>query len=141
MPNAAFVTLSFATIASLLAGLLSAARQLAFKLRARRVQGQVTSEWRYRRYGRERRYYRVEFTLSTGQRAELRSAWSSSPSSAPKVGQQVVVLVNEQPGQAPKARIGSWAELWMGSALLLALGAIGSLALVFVGGPISRGGL
>ncbi len=141
MDIAALITLCLAAFAALAAGLVSICRQLAFLLGARRAQARVASEWRYRRYGRERRYYRVEFTLSTGQRAELRSAWSSSPSSAPKVGQQVVVLVNEQPGQAPKARIGSWAELWLGSALLLALGGIGTLALVFVGGPISRGGL
>lgn len=140
MLNAALIALSLAALAASLAGLVSAARQLAFVLRARKIPGRVIKEWRYRRYGRAMRYYRVEFALSTGQRAELRSAWSGSASSGPKVGQQVAVLVSERPGQAPKARIGSWLELWLGSALWLGLGAIGALALVLVQAWSAGGG-
>jgi len=129
----AIIALFLATLAVLLAGIVSAIRQLSFVLRARRVQGRVTSEWHYRMYGRSLRHYRVEFNLSTGQRAELRSSVARS-SSRPQVGQVVPVLIMERAGQGPKAKIDTWIELWFFAAVLLFIGAIGTLAVAFSGG-------
>nr|WP_295078732.1 hypothetical protein [uncultured Roseateles sp.] len=115
-------------------GLLSAARQLAFVWRAKRVQGRVVNEWHYRRYGRSMRYYRVEFTLATGQRAELRSSVAIASSSSPALEQVVPVLLVERSGQGPKAEIGTWPELWLSSCLLLLLGGVGLLSVALAGG-------
>ncbi|MEJ6005734.1 hypothetical protein WG899_09260 [Paucibacter sp. AS339] len=120
--------LAFAVLLVLLSGLLSALRQLFFLRCAYLVRGAVIGEWRYLRFGRVMRYYRVEFQLANGQRAELRSRVTSFIS-GPKLGQWVPVLNVERPGQGPRAKIGTWAELWFSSALLLAVGGLGALFL------------
>jgi len=132
--HAVLISLALLALSVLLAGLLSAARQLAFVRRAKSVQGRVVSEWRYRRYGRSMRYYRVEFTLATGQRVELRSAVAIASSSSPALEQVVPVLLVELAGHGPKAKIGTWPELWLSSYLLLALGSIGLLSVTFAAG-------
>jgi len=132
--HAVLISLALLALSVLLTGLLSAARQLAFVGRAKRVQGRVVSEWRYRRYGRSMRYYRVEFTLATGQRVDLRSAVAGSSSSGPKLKQVVPVLLLEQSGHGPKAKIGTWPELWLPSCLLLFLGSVGLLSVLLAGG-------
>ncbi|MFY7864432.1 hypothetical protein [Roseateles sp.] len=130
LAKASILILAFVVLLALLAGLLSALRQLFFLRRSCAVRGTVIGEWRYLRFGRVMRYYRVEFQLANGQRAELRSQVTSS-SSGPKLGQWVPVLIFERPGQGPRAKIGTWAELWFSSALLLATGGLGVLFLIF----------
>lgn len=134
MAHGLIISLALLALSVLLAGLLASAAQLAFVWRAKRVQGRVVSEWRYRRYGRSMRYYRVEFTLATGQRAELRSAVAISSSSPPALEQTVPVLLVERAGQGPKAKIGTWMALWLPSCLLLSLGGIGLLSVALAGG-------
>ncbi|MBY0234557.1 MAG: hypothetical protein K2W93_06215 [Burkholderiaceae bacterium] len=134
MAHAVLISLALLALSVLLAGLLSAARQLAFVWRAKSVQGRVVSEWRYRRYGRSMRYYRVEFTLATGQRVDVRSAVAIASSSPPALEQVVPVLLVEQAGQGPKAKIGTWIELWLPTSLLLLLGGIGLLSLALAAG-------
>jgi len=132
--HALLTSLALLALSVLLVGLLSAARQLAFVWRAKRVPGRVVSEWRYRRYGRSMRYYRVEFALATGQLVDLRSAVAIASSSPPALEQVVPVLLVERAGHGPKAKIGTWTELWLSSCLLLLLGGIGLLSVALAGG-------
>ncbi len=115
-------------IAVLPAALAAGLQQLVFVQRARRVEGRVVSERCYRMFGRTRRYYRVEFELSTGQRVQLRSTVTSSSKTSPALGQAVPVLRIERASHPPRAKIETWLELWFSSALLLFIGSIGFLA-------------
>ena len=108
------------------AGLATAGRQILFLTQSYRVQGSVVKEWRYRIYGRAQRYYRVEFQLRNGQRAELRG------SGARALGEAVPVLVRERSGRDPKAQIATWTQLWLPSLLLMAMGSVSTLMLVSV---------
>ena len=119
------------SIAVLPAALAAVLQQLVFVHRARKVEGRVVSERCYRMFGRNRRYYRVEFELSTGQRAQLRSSVATSSKTSPQLGQAVPVLLIERTGRQAKAKIGTWLELWFSSALLLFIGSIGFLAVAF----------
>jgi hypothetical protein len=130
--SAAISILLLAALAALLVGAIHAGRRLVFLLNAKRVHGRVIREWRYRMYGRAKRYYRVEFMLSTGQRAELRSSVASS-SNRPKVGEVVPVLVLEQSGRSPKAKIDTWPELWFTPAVLLSIGVVGAISAAWAG--------
>lgn len=135
MASIAAIVLSIAALAVLLGGIASMAGQVAFITRSYRVQGIVTSEWCYRMYGRAMRYYRVEFHLSNGQRAELRSSVASSRF-RPKVGELVPVLISERAGQSYKAKIGTFSELWFSSALLLFIGVGGAMFTAFVASAV-----
>ncbi len=125
-------TIAFAVLAlaTLLWGCVSHCRQLAFLRDARRVQGRVVNEWRLRMYGNGMRYYRVEVTLSTGQRVQLRSTFASS-ASTPTVGATVPVFLVERVGQGPRAKIGTWTELWLSSTVLLFIGSMGVVTTAF----------
>lgn len=114
--------LATVSLIALVSGLVSVARQYAFAAQAYRVQGQVTNESCFRIYGRNQRYYRVEFQLRNGQHAALRGSGSR-----PAVGQAVPVLVREREDRDPKARIDAWTERWLPSAVLLFVGTLGSL--------------
>jgi len=82
----AFSALALALLASVAGGIALTARQRAFLRQSYRVQGKVISEWQYRHHGHLQRYYRVEFHLRNGQRAELRGqGWR------PAVGSPMVV--------------------------------------------------
>ena len=107
----------------LLAGVVSAVKQVLFLRRAKEVQGRAISEWRFRSTGNTMRYYRVEFVLSTGQRVQMRSGGATARM-RPRVGQSVAVFVREVAGQGPKAQIGTWQELWFVPVCLLFMGAI-----------------
>jgi hypothetical protein len=133
MERTIIFVLSLAVLAALLGGIASAAKQVTFILCSYRVQGTVTSEWRYRMYGRAMRYYRVEFNLANGQSARLLSSAANSLLQ-PKVGQFVPVLVMERTGQGPKAKIGTGSELWFSSAVLLFIGVMGVMSIVFMSG-------
>lgn len=119
----------------LLIGAWSTGKQWWFVLRARKVNGRVVSEWRYRQYGTHMRTYRVEVTVSTGQRITLRSAGARA-SFGPKVGALVPVLLLEQTGHGPKARIASWIELWLLPATLLGLGGMTTIFVVFAAAQV-----
>lgn len=134
LAQASFLVLVLLVLLALLAGLLSALRQVFFLRRSYAVRGTVIGEWRYLRFGRAMRYYRVEFHLANGQRAELRSRLASSRFS-PKLGQWVPVLIVERAERGPRAKIGTWAELWFSPALYLSIGALGALFLLLSGGP------
>jgi hypothetical protein len=121
----ALVILDTAAASVLLAGIVVAAKQAAFLRASYCVNGRVVSEWRYRMRGRNRRYYRVQFNLSNGQSAELRSAVAGS-SNSPRIGDTVSVRVREIDGKV-NARIGTWVELWFESLVLLWIGGGGSL--------------
>lgn len=121
-----FVTFSLFALASLAGGLIVTARQFAFLKKSYRVQGTVISEWWYSRYT-VKRFYRVEFHLRNGQRAELRGSGSRPPIGAPKG-----VLVREAPGQDPKAQIDDWFELWYAPVVLLGMGGMCLLALAML---------
>jgi hypothetical protein len=114
------------------AGLATGARQVVFLAQAYRVQGTVIKEWRYRIYGRWQRYYRVEFRLRNGQRAELRG------SGACALGEAVPVMVRERSGHDPKAQIATWSQLWLPSIPLLANGSIATLTLISMMGILWR---
>ncbi len=128
--SVAFGVLAFAAAASLIGGLVLAAQQFLFIAKSYRVLGRVTGEWNYRTGGHRMRYYRVEFCLSNGQLAQLRSS-VTRPSRHPKVGQAIPVLVREGAGNL-KARIGTIMELWFAVFVLLFIGGIGSLVLWLV---------
>ena len=132
MSTLAIGILLLVSIAVLPAGLAAAIQQLVFVQRARRVEGRVVSERRYRMFGRTRRYYRVEFELSTGQRVQLRSSVATSSRNSPQLGQAVPVLLIERTGRQAQAKIGSWLELWFSSTLLLFIGSIGSIGFLAV---------
>lgn len=122
----AFSVLGLTLLATLAGGIALTARQFAFLKQSYRVEGNVISESRYRHHGRMQRYYRVEFHLRNGQRAELRgSGWRP-------LGEPVSVLVREAPGQDPKAQIDDWSELWFAPAIMLGLGIMGSLLLAVI---------
>jgi hypothetical protein len=124
----ATVVLSSAVALVLLAGVVVAAKQAAFLRASYPVKAQVVSEWRYRLYGRNRRYYRVQFNLPNGQIAGLRSKVTGS-SDTPCIGDTVPVQVREIDGKI-RAKIDTWRELWFESFVLLFLGGLGS-AIVF----------
>lgn len=127
----AFSIFALAAVAMLGGGIVLTVKQFAFLARAYRVQGTVISEWRYRHYGIvAQRYYRVQFELRNGQRAELRGSGMQ-----PSVGEQQAVLVLERSGRGPKAQIDAWSELWSVPAMMLSLGAAFALqvALMFSG--------
>jgi hypothetical protein len=126
----AFGVLALAAAASLIGGLVLAARQFLFIAKSYRVLGRVSGEWNYRTEGHQMRYYRVEFCLSNGQLAQLRSS-VTSPSRHPKVGQEVPVLIREEAGNV-KARIGTMMELWFVVLVLLIMGGTVSLVLWLV---------
>jgi len=120
----AFWVFGLVVMASITGGLTLVARQLRFIWQSYRVQGRVINEWEYRVYGRRQRYYRVEFRLRNGQRAELRGAGQR-----PTIGSPMDVLVREAPGRDPKAQIDAWFELWFIPAVSLGLGLMGLIAL------------
>lgn len=117
-------TLAFSVvaIATLMGGCVTLCRQLAFLRGAKKVHGRVVNEWRLRMYGNGMRYYRVEVMLSTGQSIQLRSTFASSTSN-PALGATVPVFLVERVGHGPKAKIGTWTELWLSSCILLFIGA------------------
>jgi hypothetical protein len=126
----AFGILAFAAAASLIGALVLAAQQFLFIAKSYRVVGRVAGDWNYRMEGHRMRYYRVEFCLSNGQLAQLRSS-VTSPSRHPKVGQAIPVLVREEAGSV-KARIGTMMELWFAVSVLLFMGGSSSLVLWLV---------
>jgi hypothetical protein len=126
----AMVVLSSVIGLILLAGVVVATKQAAFLRASYTVKGRVVSDWRYRMYGRNRRYYRVQFELSNGQSAELRSKVTGS-SDTPRIGETVPVRVREIDGKV-SAKIETWLELWFESFVLLFLGGLGSVILFAV---------
>ncbi|MFG6428817.1 DUF3592 domain-containing protein [Roseateles sp. LYH14W] len=122
----AISVLTLALLAMLAGGIALTVRQFAFVAQAYRVQGTVVSEWHYELRGRQR-FYRVEFQLRNGQRAELRGSGFR-----PLVGQPVPVLVRERPGHGPKAQIDAWEELWLVPTTCLAMGALGTMFMAWV---------
>ena len=130
MPIALTIAFAVVAVATLLGGCVTLCRQLAFLRGARKVRGRVVSEWRLRMYGNGMRYYRVEVALSTGQRIQLRSTFASS-ASAPALGDTVPVFLVERVGLGPKAKIGTWTELWLSSCILLSIGAMGVVFMAF----------
>jgi hypothetical protein len=116
----AFSVFALVVLALFAAGLAMVARQLRFMGQSYRVQGRVINEWEYRLYGHRRRYYRVEFQLRNGQRAELRGSGLR-----PAVGSALGVLVREAAGRDPKAQIDTWFELWFMPVVSLGLGLMG----------------
>ncbi len=123
----AFSVLGLTMLAMLAGGLALTARQFAFVRQSYRVQGKVISEWQYRHSGHMHSYYRVEFHLRNGQRAELRGQ-----SGRPPVGAPMGVLVREAPGQDPKAQIDDWSELWFMPAVMLGMGTFGLVMLAMM---------
>ncbi|PTT84144.1 hypothetical protein DBR42_15370 [Pelomonas sp. HMWF004] len=122
----AISVLTLALLAMLAGGIAMTVRQLAFVAQAYRVQGTVASEWHYEHRGHQR-FYRVEFQLRNGQRAELRGSGFH-----PLVGQPVSVLVRELPGHGPKAQLDTWSELWLMAATFLAVGIVGTMFMAWV---------
>lgn len=112
----------------LIGGILLAASHFLFIMKSRRVLGKVVSEWNYRMYGTQMRYYRVHFRLSNGQAVHLRSSMTSS-SRRPKIGQPVPVFVREWEGKV-KAKIGTITELWFEVFVLLLMGGVGSFLMM-----------
>jgi hypothetical protein len=130
----ATVVLSSVVALVLLAGVVVTAKQAAFLRASYTVKALVVSEWRYRMYGRNRRYYRVQFALPNGQSAELRSKVTGS-SDTPRIGDTVPVRVREIDGKI-RAKIETWRELWFESFVLLFLGGLGSVILFPVARPM-----
>jgi hypothetical protein len=121
----AILTLVAAT--TLISGVALAARQFLFIAKSYRVLGTVASEQSYRMYGRQMRYYRIDFCLSNGQSIHLRSSATTS-SGHPKIGEKVPVLIREGNGKV-KARIGTMTELWFVVIVLLFIGCVGSFVM------------
>jgi hypothetical protein len=130
----ATVFLSSVMALILLAGVVVTAKQAAFLRASYTVKALVVSEWRYRMYGRNRRYYRVQFNLSNGQSAELRSKVTGS-SDTPRIGETVPVRVREIDGKI-SVKIETWRELWFESFVLLFFGGLGSVIMFAVAWPM-----
>lgn len=133
---AAIVTVFLGSVVALilLAGVVEAVKQAAFLRASYTVKALVVSEWRYRMFGRNRRYYRVQFKLSNGQSVELRSKVTAA-SDLPRIGEPVTVRVREIDGKI-SAQIETWREIWLESCVLLFIGGLGSSTMFAVARPL-----
>ncbi|MCV2353703.1 hypothetical protein LNV09_05945 [Paucibacter sp. B2R-40] len=137
--SVAVVILSILSAGALAGGLFAVVRQIRFVRAAYRISATVVSEWNFRSYGRNMRYYRVAFSLANGQRLELRSTVAAS-GGRPRLGDLVPVLVRES-GGGVKAKIGHVTELWYVSFVLIFLGTVtASVLLVVSYGEFGPGG-
>lgn len=123
----------FATSAGLifLLAISMLARPVALLFTGKRVKGVVVSEHLFRSNGTRKRFYRVVFPLSSGQKANIRSSGSAVWLNSPAVGEEVPVLVSES-GNQSRARIAIWHELWLDGVVSLLLSIMFAAVAAFV---------